>query len=320
MKIKKYITVTAISIMAAATFIGCQNKDAENQEAYRKIGINSMAEGDYEKAVKSFQKALDISTGGIGAEEIDICYYKAAAQYAGGAYDDAIETYTALIDYDKKNAEAYFLRGSVYLNQGKTDKALKDYKKAVEADMNNYEMYEGIYQNLANHDQKAEGEKYLKQALDLKPKTAEDYAQRGHIYYFLEDYDNAKKNLDKAIDKNDKNALLYLAEVYNAMGQTENAQGLLENYVKNNSGDSEALNTLGMMQLNDKNYEDALKYFELGLKVKNAANRQELMKNQIAAYEYMGDFESAKEKMKSYLKEYPNDESAVRENTFLKTR
>ncbi len=320
MKIKKYITVTAISIMAAATLIGCQNKDAENQEAYRKIGINSMAEGDYEKAVKSFQKALDISTGGIGAEEIDICYYKAAAQYAGGAYDDAIETYTALIDYDKKNAEAYFLRGSVYLNQGKTDKALKDYKKAVEADMNNYEMYEGIYQNLANHDQKAEGEKYLKQALDLKPKTAEDYAQRGHIYYFLEDYDNAKKNLDKAIDKNDKNALLYLAEVYNAMGQTENAQGLLENYVKNNSGDSEALNTLGMMQLNDKNYEDALKYFELGLKVKNAANRQELMKNQIAAYEYMGDFESAKEKMKSYLKEYPNDESAVRENTFLKTR
>lgn len=320
MKIKKYITVTAISIMAAATFIGCQNKDAENQEAYRKIGINSMAEGDYEKAVKSFQKALDISTGGIGAEEIDICYYKAAAQYAGGAYDDAIETYTALIDYDKKNAEAYFLRGSVYLNQGKTDKALKDYKKAVEADMNNYEMYEGIYQNLANHDQKAEGEKYLKQALDLKPKTAEDYAQRGHIYYFLEDYDNAKKNLDKAIDKNDKNALLYLAEVYNAMGQTENAQGLLENYVKNNSGDSEALNTLGMMQLNDKNYEDALKYFELGLKVKNASNRQELMKNQIAAYEYMGDFESAKEKMKSYLKEYPNDESAVRENTFLKTR
>lgn len=320
MKIKKYITVTAISIMAAATLIGCQNKDAENQEAYRKIGINSMAEGDYEKAVKSFQKALDISTGGIGAEEIDICYYKAAAQYAGGAYDDAIETYTALIDYDKKNAEAYFLRGSVYLNQGKTDKALKDYKKAVEADMNNYEMYEGIYQNLANHDQKAEGEKYLKQALDLRPKTAEDYAQRGHIYYFLEDYDNAKKNLDKAIDKNDKNALLYLAEVYNAMGQTENAQGLLENYVKNNSGDSEALNTLGMMQLNDKNYEDALKYFELGLKVKNAANRQELMKNQIAAYEYMGDFESAKEKMKSYLKEYPNDESAVRENTFLKTR
>lgn len=320
MKIKKYIAVTVIGMVMLSALFGCKNKDAENQEAYRKIGINDMAEGEYKKAVKSFQKALDISTGGIGAEEIDICYYKAAAQYAGGDYDDAVETYTALIEYDKKNADAYFLRGSVYLNQGKTEKALKDYKKAVEADMNDYEMYEGIYQNLANHDQKEEGEKYLKQALDLKPKTAADYAERGHIYYFLKDYDNAKKNLDKAIDKNDKNALLYLAEVYNAMGQTENAQGLLENYVKDNSSDSEALNTLGMMQLNDGNYEDALKYFELGLKVKNAENKQELMKNQIAAYEYMGDFESAKEKMKSYLKEYPNDESAVRENMFLKTR
>ncbi len=235
-------------------------------------------------------------------------------------YEDALDTYTALIKYDKKNANAYFLRGSVYLNTNQGKKALKDYEKAVEVDSGNYEMYEGIYQNLKNSGQEEEAVKYLEKALDIKPKEGADYAQRGHIYYLMEDYDNAKKNLDKAIDKNDKTALLYLAEVYNALGQVENAQALLENYVKDNAGDSEALNTLGMMQLNDGNYEDALKYFELGLKVKNAPNRQELLKNQIAAYEYMGDFESAKEKMKSYLKEYPNDESALREETFLKTR
>lgn len=320
MKIKKYITITAVSIMVCLSLWGCKNKDRENQEAYRKIGINSMVEGDYEKAIESFQKALDISMGKIGAEELDICYYKAAAQYANGDYEDALDTYTALIKYDKKNANAYFLRGSVYLNTNQGKKALKDYEKAVEVDSGNYEMYEGIYQNLKNSGQEEEAVKYLEKALDIKPKEGADYAQRGHIYYLMEDYDNAKKNLDKAIDKNDKTALLYLAEVYNALGQVENAQALLENYVKDNAGDSEALNTLGMMQLNDGNYEDALKYFELGLKVKNAPNRQELLKNQIAAYEYMGDFESAKEKMKSYLKEYPNDESALREETFLKTR
>lgn len=320
MKIKKYITITAISIMVCLSLWGCKSKDRENQEAYRKIGINSMVEGDYEKAIESFQKALDISMGKIGAEELDICYYKAAAQYANGDYEDALDTYTALIKYDKKNANAYFLRGSVYLNTNQGKKALKDYEKAVEVDSGNYEMYEGIYQNLKNSGQEEEAVKYLEKALNIKPKEGADYAQRGHIYYLMEDYDNAKKNLDKAIDKNDKTALLYLAEVYNALGQVENAQALLENYVKDNAGDSEALNTLGMMQLNDGNYEDALKYFELGLKVKNAPNRQELLKNQIAAYEYMGDFESAKEKMKSYLKEYPNDESALREETFLKTR
>lgn len=320
MKFQKYIAVSAVVLLLAGSLAGCTDKDKENQEAYRKIGINSMAEGNYEKAIKSFQKALDTSLGEIGAEEIDICYYKAAAQFAKGDYDDAIKTYTALIDYDKKNGEAYYLRGSVYLNQDKKEKALKDYDKAIAADPTDYELYEGIYENLSNSGYEDEGKQYLEKALENKAKEAEDYAAQGHIYYLLGDYKQAKTNLDKAIDKNSKSALLYLAEVYNAEDKTEEAQALLENYVKDNAKDSKALNTLGMMQMNHENYEDALKYFQLGLEIKDASNRQELMKNEIAAYEYMGDFASAKKKMEAYLKEYQNDEEAVREYTFLKTR
>ena len=70
----------------------------------------------------------------------------------------------------------------------------------------------------------------------------------------------------------------------------------------------------------DGNYEDALKYFQMGLKNKDAVNKQELMKNEIAANEYSGDFESAKKTMQAYIKEYKSDEEAVREYTFLKTR
>lgn len=320
MKFQKYIAVTTAVLLLAGGLCGCTDKDKENQEAYRKIGINNMAEGKYDKAVKSFQKALDISLGEIGAEEIDICYYKAAAQFAKGDYKDAIETYTSLINYDKKNSEAYYLRGSAYLKQEKEDKALKDYDKAVAAESASYELYTGIYENLLNSGYEEEGKKYLEKALENKAKEAEDYAEQGHIYYLLGDYKQAKTSLDKAIDKNSKSALLYLAEVYNAEDKTEEARALLENYVKDNEKDSEALNTLGMMQMNHENYEDALKYFQLGLKVKDAPNRQELMKNEIAAYEYMGDFASAKKKMETYLKEYKNDEEAVREYTFLKTR
>lgn len=320
MKFQKYIAVTAVGLALTLGFTGCTDKDRENQEAYRKIGINSMAEGDYDKAIKSFQKALDISLGEIGAEELDICYYKAAAQFANGDYEDAIDTYTALIKYDEKNAQAYYLRGSVYLNTENEKKALADYKKAVKAGSTDYELYEGIYENLLNSGYEEEAKEYLEEALELKPKEAEDYAEQGHIYYLLGDYKQAKTSLDKAIDKNDKTALLYLAEVYNAEEQTEQAQALLESYVKDNATDSGALNTLGMMQMNNENYEDALKYFQLGLEIEDASNRQELLKNEIAAYEYMGDFASAQKKMKAYLKEYQNDEEAVREYTFLQTR
>ena len=314
MKFQKYMVVGILGLTMALGFSGCQSENQKNQDAYRKIGINSMAEGDYDKAVKSFQKALDTSLGKIGAEEIDICYYKAAAQFAKKDYDGAIETYTSLIDYDKENANAYYLRGSVYLDTDKKDKT------AVKYAGREYEIYEGIYENLTNKGETEEAKNYLKKALDIKPKDGADYAEQGHVYYLLEDYTQAKSSLDRAIDKDDKTALLYLAEVYNATDQQEQGQALLESYVKENAKDSEALNTLGMMQMKDGNYEDALKYFQMGLKNKDAVNKQELMKNEIAAYEYSGDFESAKKTMQAYIKEYKSDEEAVREYTFLKTR
>ncbi len=45
------------------------------------------------------------------------------------------------------------------------------------------------------------------------------------------------------------------------------------------------------------------------------------MKSAIAAYEYSsGDFDSAKTMLKDYLEEYPSDEDAQKESTFLETR
>ena len=46
------------------------------------------------------------------------------------------------------------------------------------------------------------------------------------MYYLLEDYTQAKSSLDRAIDKDDKTALLYLAEVYIETDQQEQGQSL----------------------------------------------------------------------------------------------
>ena len=221
---------------------------------------------------------------------------------------------------EQKNIGKVEVQDSQIIFTDKKDKAFKDYKNAVKYAGREYEIYEGIYENLTNKGETEEAKNYLKKALDIKPKDGADYAEQGHVYYLLEDYTQAKSSLDRAIDKDDKTALLYLAEVYNATDQQEQGQALLESYVKENAKDSEALNTLGMMQMKDGNYEDALKYFQMGLKNKDAVNKQELMKNEIAAYEYSGDFESAKKTMQAYIKEYKSDEEAVREYTFLKTR
>ena len=77
---------------------------------------------------------------------------------------------------------------------------------------------------------------------------------------------------------------------------------------------------LGMQEMQDGNYKNALTYFNSGLELEKVPNKQNLMKSAIAAYEYSGDFDSAKKMMKEYLKAYPDDEEAKHENTFLETR
>ena len=60
-----------------------------------------------------FRRHWTSRVGSVGAEELDICYYKAKAQYLSGDVDGAIDTYTAIIDYNK-DSDAYYLR-AVYI-------------------------------------------------------------------------------------------------------------------------------------------------------------------------------------------------------------
>ncbi len=130
---KRYMLAGTLFCMGLALANGCSTSEErlEKEEAYRQIGLNAMEEGDYEEAEEAFNNALDEARG-LGANEVDICYYKAAAQFASGSLTGAIETYDALLEYDKKNADAWFLRGCVYLKNNESDKAKEDFDKAIQ--------------------------------------------------------------------------------------------------------------------------------------------------------------------------------------------
>lgn len=300
---------------------GCQgNQEAvENQQAYRQVGINKMDEGKYEEAVEAFQKALDQSQAVIGDMELDICYYKATAQYNSGDTKGAITTCDALIDYDDEDATAYFIRGCVYLKEGDSENARKDYASALALSGNNYALYLSVYENLSGAGFDSEAEELVAKALELSGSTAEDYRERGHIYLIREEYDNARKELDQAINMGDTKALLYLAQVYDAEGNDKKAKSLYESYLKQNA-DTDTMIALGEMQLEAGKYKKALELFQQALEAGKPEDAKSLRRNEIICYEYLYDFAKAKEKMASYVKDYPEDEEAQREYQFLQTR
>ena len=312
--------MVAGAVLFAALFTGCTNERLEDELDFRKIGINSMQSGDYEGAVAAFNSALSQCVGKITDTELDICYYKAAAQYAGGDIEGALATYQAMIDYDGKNGNAYYLHGCLSLKQQDTDTAKKDFANAVKYNPDDYELYVGIYENLAVNNMTDEGEEYLNRAFDIKGNSAENLTWRGRIYYLLGQYANAVKELEEAVKKDSAKANLYLAQVYEAEEDSANAEKYYQAYVDSGTADSVAMNALAEIQMGKGNYEAALEDIRQGLAMDNVTNQQELLSNQIIAYEYSGDFTSAWDVVQQYVSLYPDDEAAQREYIFLKNR
>ena len=320
MKNRKIRYFAATAVLLASLFTGCAEDKKEEEAAYRQIGINCMEEGDYEGAVAAFNSALRQCVGSVSADEIDICYYKAAAQYAGGDVAAAMETYNAIIDYDNKAADAYYLRGCFLLKQGDFERGKADFANAVKYNPDDYKLYINIFENLSSYGMTEDGKNYLNQAFDIKGNDVVNLESRGQIYYLLGQYDNAVAELSSALEEGSTEANLYLARSYEAMGDAVNAETYYQAYIASGSVDSIALNALGEIMLNKGNYAEAVAYLEQGLEQENVTNRRSLLKNLIIAYEYNGNFTGAWEIIQEYVGLYPEDEDAQREYVFLKNR
>lgn len=79
---------------------------------------------------------------------------------------------------------------------------------------------------------------------------------------------------------------------------------------------------LGASYLKTEEYDKALDAYERGLACEdlNEELEQEIQFNLIAVYEYMGNWDAAKEQMDQYVEKYPDDTRVEKEAEFLETR
>lgn len=286
----KMIKVAMVVITAAVFCGGCTmaNPKEKTELSYREKGIEQINKGEFAKAAKTFQKALDNSNGRISEVELDICFYKAYALIESGEGEEAKEVYEAILGYDAKNAEANYLLGNYYVLLEEYEQAAKYYDQAIKLDKNNYEIYLGIYENYMAAGKSELAQNYLYAALKNEADSAEDYCYQGRIYLLLEDYSNAKVKLSEAENKGSDQARLYMARALELSGDSEGASVIFKAYVKDHPDDKEAVASM-------------LRY-------------------EIVAQEQNGDFAGAAESIEKLLEIYPGDEQAMRELVFVKSR
>lgn len=282
-------------------------------------GIAYMGLTDYEQAISYFQESLLTSNGLIEPIDFDMNYYLSAAYTKNAQYQEAKSVYDAILALRPEEEDAYFLRGSVLLELGDYENAKVDFDKVVEMDAKNYDRIIEIYQALDKFGYKEIGQAYLQSALDAGESKMDAY-DKGRIYYYMGDYQKAYLALEEAREDGNAESYLYLGKAYEATGDYNYASSVYSSYLSKDANNAEVYNQLGLCEMAQKDYRAALEAFQAGLQIEGNSIMQTLAFNEIVAYEYLGEYKKAAVLLDSYLKMYPDDENAKREQQFLLTR
>lgn len=289
------------------------------QLIYRGQGIAYMGMTEYENAAACLEKALTLSDARLGQIDFDINYYLATAYYRGGQIDQAIAVYQAITDLRPGEKDAWYLKGTLELEQGDVEAAQADFEHAVRVDKADYDLLIDIFCSCSKYGQTQMGSAYLQTVLEDNSVRLSDY-DKGRMNFYLGNYEEARVSLEKVKDSHGVNAVSLLGQAYEKLGDYNYAASVYSTYLENKQADAEIYNQLGLCKLKVRDYESALNAFQAGLAMEGNSVMQSLRFNEVVAYEYLGQFEQAKLSMKQYLALYPDDEKAQRENVFLQTR
>ncbi len=328
----KRVIKTIVLVLAVMMLTACGGKKIESQNELKSFAIAALKDGKYEEALSGFDEALGLAGGRVTAREIDICYYKAVTQFLMEDVASACETLDNVINYDDKNADAFYLRGSIYLSEGEYDKAFADYKSSVAIDPTDYERVIRVFSDLDGNGQRDAGLSIVSSALSSLSDTDEDQMWKGRFYLLLEQYDNALDAFTRAEGAGFKEAEVYLAQVLVQQGDTAGAREKIASYVASEAPTVEGLATAGEQYMAMEEYESAYDCFEKAVSFYQSDDEKEapkdlsqetyrrLLSDRVAACEFLGEWSDALKFAREYIALYPQDERMLTEIKFLATR
>lgn len=137
----------------------------------------------------------------------------------------------------------------------------------------------------------AEAANSFNEAIAEEKNLADSYRGLGIAHWEMKDYQDALDAMELALEQGTKETATIHSIMGNCAMQTEK-------------------------------YEKAVEHYEMALSMDDVGDelKKETRYNLIAAYEYAGNVDKAKENLEEYIADYLDDESAVREMEFLETR
>jgi tetratricopeptide (TPR) repeat protein len=290
-----------------------------NKRILRGRGIAYYNMQQFDNAILEFQAALQMDE--LSGLDMDILYYMGNSYMMLGSYEEAIDIFSKILEKNNKRITAYINRAICYRNMGEYEKSLQDYDTALTLEPNNYDPYLGKYDLLRESGDQAGAVEILAKAADINVKTNEDKYNLAKVHYYQEDYELALVELNEGITNGFTEANYYIGELYQAKKDYQKAVYFYDIFIKEGiRTNPNVYNQMAYCLMKLLDYKKAREYLEIGISFNHKGTLQVLKKNEIIVYESLGMFKEAMEKLEDYLANYSEDEDAIREVTFLKTR
>ncbi len=174
---------------------GTDDKDKAIALTY--LGLISFARKEYDKAIVYYQRAAKYDSSNY-----DVYKNLANAYRKSNNYKKAIEAAKKSISINDKNPKAYIILGNIYYELGKYKKAIKTYRKAIDIAPANAAVHYNLGSALYKKGDEFSAIEYFKKAGTLD-KTGEvayrAYSRIGVLYTDKKNYSDAEKYLRQAI-------------------------------------------------------------------------------------------------------------------------
>lgn len=305
--------------------------DPQYSKGYFQRGLTKSQLNDYKNAIPDYSRAIEIDSNDARVYHERGCAKIGIKDYQGAILDltksmildpKVPTTYynlglakSRLLDYQgaqmnySKAIELYPNYDNAYCNRALVKEKLKDYQGALTDISKAIELvpqFHNYYHNRGNiknslHDYQGALSDFAK-AIELEPNSFSSYIGRAQVKKAMKDYQGAISDYSKALDQDpDKsNFLSYyqgLSEIYILQNNYPAAIEICKKELLINTNDPGLLDNLGFNFLAIGDYDEAIKQFNLCLKVEVNTVKVDAIIGLSLAYYYKNDKQHAEQEL-----------------------
>ena len=169
------------------------NIDPSDEMAYSNRGILYFDTGKLREAINDFSKAIDLNP-----QRAQTYYLRGKINFVEKNFAAALDDYNNALLLDDMFVNAYIKRALLYAEIGNFEQAIDDINKAVSLEDNNIEIFITKGDIYSKQKLFSESAQAYTEAINIEPERGVLYQKRAVSYYFLEKYDKAREDVQKA--------------------------------------------------------------------------------------------------------------------------